>query len=102
MARWIQALDAELEALMNDLDALTKAPCSGLRRSYGICFDGGAVLLLAVGDKPERIGSEAAFAAICCASPLDARQTASPLEPRRRPPGQCHHASHRGGEIAMA
>jgi transposase len=61
----IQALDAEL-------DALTQAACPGLRQSYGIGVDGAAVLLEAVGDNPERIGSEAAFTTICGARPLKA------------------------------
>jgi len=72
LGRRIQALDAELEALMSDLDALTQAACPGLRQSYGIGVDGAAVLLAAAGDNPERIRSEAAFAAICGASPLEA------------------------------
>ena len=72
LARRIQTLDTELEALMSDLDALTQEACPGLRQSYGIGVDGAAVLLAAAGDNPERIRSEAAFAAICGASPLQA------------------------------
>ena len=86
LARRIQALDAELDSLMSDLDALTQAACPGLRQSYGIGVDGAAVLLAAVGDNPERIRSEAAFAAICGASPLEASSG------NRR-----HHRLNRGG-----
>lgn len=70
LARRIQALNAELKELMADLDGLTQAACPGLRQSYGIGIDGAAVLLTAAGDNPERIRSEAAFAAICGANPL--------------------------------
>jgi transposase len=86
LARRIQALDAELKELMADLDGLTQAACPGLRQSYGIGIDGAAVLLTAVGDNPERIRSEAAFAAICSASPLQASSGNSR-----------HHRLNRGG-----
>ena len=86
LARRIQALDAELKELMADLDGLTQAACPGLRQSYGIGIDGAAVLLTAVGDNPERIRSEAAFAAICGASPLQASSGNSR-----------HHRLNRGG-----
>ena len=68
----LDALMSDLDALMSDLDALTQEACPGLRQSYGIGVDGAAVLLAAAGDNPERIRSEAAFAAICGASPLQA------------------------------
>ena len=71
---------------MDDLDALTQAACPGLRQSYGIGVDGAAVLLTAVGDNPERIRSEAAFAAICGASPLEASSG-----------NKRHHRLNRGG-----
>jgi transposase len=70
--RLIQALDAEHKELLADLDGLNQAACPGLRQSYGIGIDGAAVLLVAVGGNPERIRSEAAYAAICGASPLQA------------------------------
>ncbi|MCP9899408.1 IS110 family transposase [Cyanobium sp. Cruz CV13-4-11] len=86
LARRIQAPDAELKELMADLDGLTQAACPGRRQSYGIGIDGAAVLLTAVGDNPERIRSEAAFAAICGASPLQASSGNSR-----------HHRLNRGG-----
>jgi transposase len=72
LARRIQALDQELAELLADLDALTQAACPGLRQTYGIGVDGAAILLTAAGDNPERLRSEAAFAALCGASPLPA------------------------------
>lgn len=72
LARRILALGAEIAELIADLDAFTQAACPGLRRAYGIGVDGAAVLLVAAGDNPERIRSEAAFAAVCGVSPLQA------------------------------
>ena len=43
-----------------------------MRQSYGIGVDGAAILLTAAGDNPERMRSEASFAALCGASPLPA------------------------------
>jgi transposase len=86
LARRIQALDAELKELMADLDGLSQAACPGLRQSYGIGIDGAAVLLTAIGDNPERIRSEAAFASICSASPLQANSG-----------NGRHHRLNRGG-----
>ncbi len=72
LARRIQALDHELAELLSDLDAVTRAACPGLRQSYGIGVDGASILLTAAGDNPERLRSEASFAAPCGASPLPA------------------------------
>ena len=72
LARRIQALDQEILELLADLDSLTKAVCSGLRQTYSVGVDGAAILLTAAGDNPQRIRSEAAFAALCGVSPLPA------------------------------
>lgn len=72
LARRIQALDLELSELLSDLDGLTQATCPGLRQSYGIGVDGASILLTAAGDNPERLRSEASFAALCGVSPLPA------------------------------
>ena len=86
LARRIQALDTEREALMSDLEALTQATCPGLRRSYGIGVNGAAVQLAAVGHHPERIRSETAFAVLLAASPLEASFS-----------NTRHHGLNRGG-----
>lgn len=46
--------------------------CPGLRQTYGIGTDGAATLLITVGDNPERLRSDAAFASLCGISPLPA------------------------------
>lgn len=105
LARRIQALDAELKELMADLDGLTQAACPGLRQSYGIGIDGAAVLLMAVGDNPERIRSDGGFRRHLRRQPPASKfrqLPASPAESGWQSPGQCHPASHRCGEAALA
>jgi transposase len=70
-SRWL-ALTAEIEELSTELDQLTKTVAPELRDAYGVGLECAAVLLVAAGDNPERIRSEASFAALCGASPLPA------------------------------
>ncbi|MFH8501212.1 hypothetical protein ACH4B8_02600 [Streptomyces flaveolus] len=44
-----------------------------------------------MGDNPERLNTEASFAALCGVWPAEH----APAQPRRRPPGQRGPASHR-------
>lgn len=46
--------------------------CSGLRQTYGIGTNGAATLLITVGEHPELLRSDAAFASLCGVSPLPA------------------------------
>jgi transposase len=70
-SRWL-ALTAEIEELAAELDQLTKTVAPALRDAYGVGLECAAVLLVAAGDNPERIRSDASFAALCGASPLPA------------------------------
>ncbi|MFM7733270.1 MAG: IS110 family transposase [Cyanobium sp.] len=70
-SRWL-TLTAEIEELAAELDQLTKTVAPALRDAYGVGLECAAVLLVAAGDNPERIRSEASFAALCGASPLPA------------------------------
>jgi len=72
LARRIQQLDAELKETNAQLDQLTMQLCPELRHSYGIGVDISATLVVTVGDNPERMKSEASFAALCGVSPLPA------------------------------
>ena len=72
LTRRIQALEQEILELLADLDSLTQAVCPGRRQTYGVGVDGAAILLTAAGDNPQRIRSEAAFAALCGDSPFPA------------------------------
>ena len=72
LARRVLQLEKEIAELLEDLDQLTQQACPGLRKTYGIAVDGGATLLVAAGDNPGRLRSDAAFAALCGVSPLPA------------------------------
>jgi len=69
--RWL-ALDAEIKEHDLALDALTDACAPGLKRAHGIATGTAAEMLILVGDNPERIRSEAAFAKLCGTCPVPA------------------------------
>ena len=72
LAHRVQALEEEIAALREDLDQLTQAVCPALRQTYGVGVDSAATLLTAAGDNPERLRSDAGFAALCGVNPLPA------------------------------
>jgi transposase len=67
---------ADLEEEINELDAritpLLKATAPELLAVYGVGIDTAAALLVAAGDNPERLRSEAAWAHLCGVAPLEA------------------------------
>ena len=69
--RWI-ALDAELHRLDEQLAHLVQRVGAPLLAVHGVGVDTASALLVAAGDNPERLSSEASFAALCGASPVDA------------------------------
>ena len=69
--RWL-ALDAEIKAHDGHLDALTAACAPTLMEAHGISTGTAAEMLILVGDNPDRICSEAAFAKLCGACPIPA------------------------------
>lgn len=71
-AQRCEALDAELAALDARLDELTAAAAPELLEHYGVGPDTAGALLVAAGDNPQRLHSEAAFSMLCGASPLPA------------------------------
>ncbi|MDQ1304509.1 MAG: transposase, partial [Actinomycetota bacterium] len=87
LARQHQLLTADLAALRNQLDTLTARANPSLRQLCGVGPDCAAALLITAGDNPDRIRSEAAFAALCGASPIEASS------------GKVrHHRLNRGGD----
>mgnify|MGYP000857445704 CR=1 FL=1 len=72
LARQHQALTVDLDALRSRLDELTLQANPALRRAIGVGSDVASMLLIAAGDNPQRLHSEAAFAALCGASPVEA------------------------------
>jgi transposase len=67
-----EALDAELAAVDAELDRLTAQAAPGLRQLCGIGPEIAGALLVAAGDNPGRLHSEAAFSMLCGASPIPA------------------------------
>jgi transposase len=55
-----------------DLDRLTAQAAPALRQLYGVGADIAGALLVAAGDNPGRLRSEAAFSMLCGASPIQA------------------------------
>jgi transposase len=72
LARRYQHLDAEITQLTRTLDHLTATAAPKLRALLGIGPDSAAALLVTAGDNPQRLHSEAAFAALCGSSPVEA------------------------------
>lgn len=69
--RWA-ALSAELIQLDAQLAPLLAAAAPRLLATHGVGPDTAAALLVAAGDNPERLATEASFAALCGVSPVDA------------------------------
>ncbi|MGH3966673.1 MAG: IS110 family transposase [Mycobacterium sp.] len=65
-------LDAETTRLEHHLDSLTATAAPQLRAVYGVGPDTAATLPAAIGDNPDRISSDAAFAKLCGVCPLEA------------------------------
>jgi transposase len=72
LAQRYQHLDAEITLLTGTLDQLTANHAPALRELLGVGPDSAAALLIAAGDNPSRLRSEAAFAALCGTSPVEA------------------------------
>jgi transposase len=72
LARRCQHLDAEISLLTANLDRLTATTAPKLRALLGVGPDSAAALLICAGDNPGRLRSEAAFAALCGSSPVEA------------------------------
>ena len=69
--RWL-ALDAEIKEHDAQLGLLTAAKAPDLIKAHGMAAGTAAEMLLLVGDNPERIHSEAAFAKMCGVCPIPA------------------------------
>jgi transposase len=69
--RWT-ALDDEVAGLDKELEALVKQTAPNLLELRGVGVEVAGALLVAAGDNPARLSDEAAFAAMCGVSPVDA------------------------------
>ncbi|HLF99653.1 MAG TPA: IS110 family transposase, partial [Acidimicrobiia bacterium] len=81
LARRCLALGEEVAELDAMLEHQVKDACPELMDVFGVGTDSAGALLVALGDRPERVRSEAAFSMMCGASPLDA---SSGLQRRHR------------------
>ena len=83
-----QFLDGQLERLDELIVPLVTARAPALLRLYGIGPDTAAMLLIAAGDNPARLRSEAAWAHLCAAAPIPASSGKT----------QNRHRLNRGGD----
>ncbi len=72
LAERIQYLTAQLDELAKHITSAVEAAAPALLQQPGIGPDSAAVLLITAGDNPERLTSEASFAALCGVSPIEA------------------------------
>lgn len=72
VARRYQALSGEISELDAHIELLTREAAPELVALEGVGPDTAATLLVAAGDNPERLRSEAAFAHLCGAAPVQA------------------------------
>ncbi len=72
LGRRAQFLDTQLGRLDELMVPLVTARGPGLLRLFGVGPDTAATLLIAAGDHPERLRSEAAWAHLCACSPIPA------------------------------
>ena len=72
LAHRISSLDDELAELDQRIEALLVATVPDLLALFGVGPDTAAALLVAAGDNPERLHSEAAWAHLCGVSPIPA------------------------------
>lgn len=83
--RWL-GLDTEIKQHDQHLNTLTNQLCPTLLAEHGVGAIVAANLLIAAGQNPERMRTEAAFAALCGTSPVNASSGK-----------QQHHRLNRGG-----
>ena len=72
LARRHRALSAEIEELDADIARLCAAANPALVAAVGVGPDTAAALLVAAGDNPQRLRSEASFAALRAVGPIEA------------------------------
>ena len=92
LGRRAQFLDARLERLDELISPLVAGRDPGLLALYGIGPDTAALLLIAAGDHPERLRSEAAWAHLCAVAPIPA--SSGKVRRHRLNPGGNREASH--------
>ncbi|MFB8137413.1 IS110 family transposase [Streptomyces mirabilis] len=72
LARRVKELDDEIAVLKEQITDVIGQHTPQLLECYGVGPDTAAALLIAAGDNPERLRSEASFASLCGVSPVEA------------------------------
>jgi transposase len=72
LGRRVLDLDTTTERIDAELATLVRAAAPGLVTLEGVGIDTAAILLVAAGDNPQRLRSEAAFAHLCGVAPIEA------------------------------
>lgn len=72
LARRYQQLSVEISEADRELTALVRAVRPDLLATFGVGPEVAAQLLVTAGDNPDRLGSDAAFAALCGVNPVPA------------------------------
>jgi transposase len=72
LARRHQALSAEIDSLTSELDRLVATAAPKLVALFGVGQDSAGALLVAAGDNPGRLHSDACFSMLCGSSPIQA------------------------------
>lgn len=72
LAQRVEFLQGQEQQLTAQLDELVTAINPGLRAAYGVGPDTAAQLLVTAGGNPDRLRSEASFAALCGTAPVPA------------------------------
>jgi transposase len=94
LGRRIVALETDARRLDEILDTLVRRRAPRLLEVYGVGIHTAAILLVAAGDNPHRLKSEAAFAHLCGVAPLPASSGKTQRRFRLNPGGnrQANHA----------
>jgi transposase len=92
LARRATFLDGQLARLDELIIPLVAARAPGLLALYGVGPDSAAMLLVAAGDHPGRLRSEAAWAHLCATAPIPA--SSGKTVRHRLNPGGDRHANH--------
>jgi transposase len=92
-------LDGQLGRLDELIAPLVTARAPGLLALYGVGPDSAAMLLVAAGDHPERLRSEAAWAHLCATAPIPA--SSGKVTRHRLNPGGDRQANHALWQIVI-
>ncbi|MFJ8697722.1 transposase [Streptomyces ardesiacus] len=85
LAERIEQLTAQIDELNQRLTRLVEHHAPQLLEPAGIGPDSAVTLLITMGDNPERLNTEASFAAVCRVSPIPAPCRVQPVTLRSSP-----------------